>query len=231
MLFNLSDAWAQSAETRTAEGQMEIKPLQIGDTTTRGHYAIPHQDTVVIGAMRQNFDVDRFPLEKYHIEESLLHKLRIGDLLPEELLKLPLTVISRDGNTDTLCLKEFGDQLIVLDFWAGWCAPCVRSMEKWETYMDSLKGNYAFFGAHIDYACKALPFIEKKEWNSPSIIGMNGYVLARSFFDRIVAGKLVWIKNQRLLALTGVDGYDRRMVQDLIDGKIVQLPVDSTWTY
>src|SRR5690606_32018686 len=32
MLFNLSDAWAQSAETRTAEGQTEIKPLQIGDT-------------------------------------------------------------------------------------------------------------------------------------------------------------------------------------------------------
>ncbi|RZF61470.1 TlpA family protein disulfide reductase [Sphingobacterium corticibacterium] len=32
MLFNLSTAWAQSAETRTAEGQTEIKPLQIGDT-------------------------------------------------------------------------------------------------------------------------------------------------------------------------------------------------------
>lgn len=32
MLFNLSDAWAQSAESRTAERQTEIKPLQIGDT-------------------------------------------------------------------------------------------------------------------------------------------------------------------------------------------------------
>src|SRR5690606_387191 len=32
MLFNLSDAWAQSAESRTAEGQTEIRPLQIGDT-------------------------------------------------------------------------------------------------------------------------------------------------------------------------------------------------------
>ncbi|PRD46208.1 TlpA family protein disulfide reductase [Sphingobacterium haloxyli] len=32
MLFNLSEAWAQSAETRAAEGQIEIKPLQIGDT-------------------------------------------------------------------------------------------------------------------------------------------------------------------------------------------------------
>src|SRR5690606_19624189 len=30
MLFNLSDAWAQSAESRAAEGQTEIKPLQIG---------------------------------------------------------------------------------------------------------------------------------------------------------------------------------------------------------
>jgi len=32
MLFDLSDAWAQSADPRTAEGQTEIKPLKIGDT-------------------------------------------------------------------------------------------------------------------------------------------------------------------------------------------------------
>src|SRR5690606_7810946 len=41
MLFNLSDAWAQSAESRTAEGQTEIKPLQIGDTIPEEIWDMP----------------------------------------------------------------------------------------------------------------------------------------------------------------------------------------------
>ncbi|PRD56041.1 redoxin family protein [Sphingobacterium gobiense] len=43
MLFNLSDAWAQSAESRTAEGQTEIKPLQIGDTIPEELWNLPLQ--------------------------------------------------------------------------------------------------------------------------------------------------------------------------------------------
>src|SRR5690606_29169246 len=43
MLFNLSDAWAQSVETRTAEGQIEIKPLQIGDTIPEEVWDMPLQ--------------------------------------------------------------------------------------------------------------------------------------------------------------------------------------------
>src|SRR5690606_31843548 len=43
MLFNLSDAWAQSAKSRTAEGQIEIKPLKIGDTIPEELWSLPMQ--------------------------------------------------------------------------------------------------------------------------------------------------------------------------------------------
>src|SRR5690606_10127984 len=43
MLFNLSTAWAQSAEPRTAEGQTEIKPLKIGDTIPEELWNLPLQ--------------------------------------------------------------------------------------------------------------------------------------------------------------------------------------------
>src|SRR5690606_32680986 len=51
MLFNLSDAWAQSAESRTAEGQTEIKPLKVGEKVpeefwTREHLFYTNGDTV-----------------------------------------------------------------------------------------------------------------------------------------------------------------------------------------
>src|SRR5690606_35125031 len=40
---NLSDAWAQSAKSRTAEGQIEIKPLKIGDTIPEELWSLPMQ--------------------------------------------------------------------------------------------------------------------------------------------------------------------------------------------
>ncbi|NGM65424.1 peroxiredoxin family protein [Sphingobacterium sp. SGR-19] len=43
MLFNLSTAWAQSAQPRTAEGQTEIKPLQIGDAIPEDLWSLPLQ--------------------------------------------------------------------------------------------------------------------------------------------------------------------------------------------
>lgn len=51
MLFNLSDAWAQSAESRAAEGQEEIKPLLVGDKVpeefwTKEHLFYVDGDTV-----------------------------------------------------------------------------------------------------------------------------------------------------------------------------------------
>src|SRR5690606_4107337 len=84
MLFNLSTAWAQSAESRTAEGQSEIKPLQIGDT------------------------------------------------IPEELWNLSLQVTDKDGANKLISLQEHRGKLIVLDFWATWCASCIQGFPKAE---------------------------------------------------------------------------------------------------
>ncbi|SFT15836.1 redoxin family protein [Sphingobacterium wenxiniae] len=42
-MFSLSDAWAQSAESRAAEGQTDIKPLQIGDTIPEELWHMPMQ--------------------------------------------------------------------------------------------------------------------------------------------------------------------------------------------
>jgi len=59
MLFNLSDAWAQSAEPRTAEGQTEIKPLKIGDTISEELWekSFPIMDV--------NGDISQSTLQKY----------------------------------------------------------------------------------------------------------------------------------------------------------------------
>ena len=84
MVFSVSDAWAQSAEPRTAEGQSSIRPLQIGDT------------------------------------------------IPEELWHLPMKVTDKNGTDKMISLDEHRGKLIVLDFWATWCASCIQGFPKAE---------------------------------------------------------------------------------------------------
>src|SRR5690606_19222351 len=130
-MFSLSDAWAQSAETRTAEGQE--KALKFNSPSF--HY-----------------DYDKYPPEKgYKIEDEMIVKIKVGDKIPERLWRLPLWVVHRSDINDTITLEKYRDRsLFVIDFWSVWCAPCIQSMQKWEemlTQIDSSK--IAFLGALV----------------------------------------------------------------------------------
>ena len=82
MLFNLSDAWTQSAVPRAVEGQTEIKALQVGDT------------------------------------------------IPEEIWNSTVNMQYSDGRTYSLRLDELRDKMILIDFWASWCASCIEGFPK-----------------------------------------------------------------------------------------------------
>ncbi|PRD48031.1 TlpA family protein disulfide reductase [Sphingobacterium haloxyli] len=65
MLFNLSDAWAQSAESRTAEGRIEIKPLQVG-------HRVPDEFWTDSVSIYENGEITRATLSQYRGKSLLL---------------------------------------------------------------------------------------------------------------------------------------------------------------
>ncbi len=178
------------------------------------------------------YDLNRFPLLRYEIDTSSITPISVGDTIPALVLDLPLWVAYAGQDTGTISLRAFGDgKLLVLDLWATWCAPCVASMDKWEGFSDSLPGRIGLVGVHNDLDYKAPPFIDKKGWISPSVIGLNAHFLARFFFTRSVVSKIVWIKDGRLIAITGTKGYDLALVKKVIAGEDVEIPMALEWTY
>src|SRR5690606_10701022 len=84
-------------------------------------------------------DLDKFPPLIYKMDPKETMNLRIGDDLPDELLDLPLWVVGHGADKDVVSLKEYSNsQLVVLDFWANFCAPCIRSVDQWEETMKVL---------------------------------------------------------------------------------------------
>lgn len=57
--------------------------------------------------------------------------LQIVDTIPDELWHLPLQVVNHPDGKDTITLNDYRDEkLIILDFWASYCSPCIKSISK-----------------------------------------------------------------------------------------------------
>src|SRR5690606_18123849 len=98
-------------------------------------------------------------------------------------------------------------------------------------YVRQLGGRATLVGVHLDYDYKALPFVVKKGWNSPTVIGENAYVVNRHFFDRDVISRMAWIQDGKLIAITSGRGYDLQTVSDVVARRPVDIPMDYNWTY
>src|SRR5699024_4215398 len=69
--------------------------------------------------------------------------LEIGDEIPEELWEAPFQVMNHPEGKETITLNEYRGKLLILDFWASWCAPCVRSLRALDSIQTSFKDELA----------------------------------------------------------------------------------------
>lgn len=173
------------------------------------------------------YDFNRFPKIRYNtdsINNLSLDKLKIGDTIPDALWDLPLWIVYPNGNDDTVKLESFRDKkLLILDFWAVWCSPCVASIEKFHTVPQIFDDRVALLPVHLDFDYKALPFLKQRQWKTPSFIGKEAFILQRYFFDQVAAGGVVWIVDGVLRSIEYENERNIKLIPSILDGAEVSL--------
>jgi cytochrome c biogenesis protein CcmG, thiol:disulfide interchange protein DsbE len=81
---------------------------------------------------------------------------------PDEVFALPPATLAGFADGPDVNLADFRGQPLVVNFWATWCAPCVKEMPDLQEVATQAEGQVAFLGIDVEDAPpNAEPFVEQ----------------------------------------------------------------------
>ena len=81
---------------------------------------------------------------------------------PDEVFALPPATLDGFGGGPAVDLTDFRGRPLIVNFWATWCAPCVKEMPDLQEVAAEAEGKVAFLGIDVEDApSNAEPFVEE----------------------------------------------------------------------
>lgn len=172
-------------------------------------------------------------------KENMLAKINLENLpesVPPELIPLsnPIELNECDLNSrfenihgDEFHLSDFSGKVILLNYWATWCGPCVKEFPSLDKLQNRYKGNdriaFLFLSdesldkiknfAKKERAFKNLTFYKYELDNKPCLFRSRG----------IPTTLIINAKNEVILKHTGMTDWNSQKVHDMIDNLLADI--------
>ena len=130
--------------------------------------------------------------------------LKVGDNIPPELWNLSLQLANHPQGKPTLTLSEYKDKLIILDFWATWCAPCIKSLSKLDSLQRKFGSAVAILPVTYESSSKAFTMFRKRGWSLPTVVEDT---LLKSYFPHTGIPHQIWIRNGLFFGASAASEY------------------------
>ncbi|HEY5408371.1 MAG TPA: TlpA disulfide reductase family protein [Ginsengibacter sp.] len=148
--------------------------------------------------------------------------LQIGDQCPDILIKHMINY-----KTNEVSISSFKGKLLILDFWATWCAPCVSMIPHSDSLQKKFENNIQILPVTDQDSQTVRQFLEN--FNQFSHINMpsaTGDRILQSLFPHSVIPHYVWIdQNGKVIAITGAEQLTESNIKSLLNGNHPELPV------
>ena len=84
----------------------------------------------------------------------------------------PLDFTMKEMNGGEVKLASFKGKVILLNFWATWCAPCLAEIPGFVELQEQYKSDLQILGVSVDDSVEDLkPYAEKMKMNYPVLLG------------------------------------------------------------
>ncbi len=120
--------------------------------------------------------------------------LKIGDRVPDIFLE---NIINHPGGKAHL--SDFKEKLLILDFWATWCRPCVEAIPRLEQLQREFDNQLRILMVTSQPATTISKFFSERKISLPSVTGDQK--LSKLFPHKYVPHE-VWIKDGKVIAIT-----------------------------
>lgn len=152
--------------------------------------------------------------------DARAQEIKIGDVCPD----LPLRNIINYPKQSAK-ISDFKGKLLILDFWATWCAPCVSSFPKSEALQKQFEGKLQIMPVAYEDTKTVSLFLRKLEhakgFLPPSVTGDT--ILAQTF-KHTALPHYVWIDSGgKVAAITGMDEVNAANVEAVLKNQSLSM--------
>lgn len=126
----------------------------------------------------------------------------------------------KDASGADRTLKDFGGKILIVNFWATWCAPCVKEMPSLERLSDKLAGKDAqviAINQERNGAKVAKPFSDKQGWKLPLYLDPATAFYRDAKLTGLPTTLIIGKDGRELGRVAGEVEWDSPAVQKMID--------------
>ena len=136
-----------------------------------------------------------YTLSSYLFAQDKIAPLQIGDPVPDIFLE---NIINHPRGTAHL--SDFKGKLLILDFWATWCRPCIQAIPRFEQLQREFGNQLQILMVTSQPSTSIAKFFSDRGFTLPSVTGDQK--LSKLFPHKYVPHE-VWIKDGKIIAITG----------------------------
>lgn len=142
--------------------------------------------------------------------------LQIGQTMPEIYLDSML-----HSNQKSIALSSFKGKLLIIDFWATWCGPCVGMLPKMEQLQQQFQGKLQFLSVSYQPTSAVKSFLEQRYPKQLShLLFVNSEKQLHRLFPHVYLPHYVWIdQNGIVRAITDHDAVNAVHIEQMLKGQ------------
>lgn len=145
----------------------------------------------------------------------------IGQRVPDVVIGGVSGLHGAGQNLEVLPLSAFRGKLLILDFWATWCAPCIAGFPKMKMLQEKYPDELQVILVNNEPVARATAFLEKrKNEHGEAFTAVMGDTLLNGMFPHRTVPHYIWIgRDGKVLAITGEEELEEAKLLQAMAGE------------